>query len=279
VSVPSTTFAALRMDVAIELRDGLILTATGDGSTTTFVDALNLTDSPDQYRASHGVVISAVNSGNVGRLVRVDASSPSTSSLTFAAALPAITTTGDVLHLFNLGGYGFRPQYYDHAIQSAVRASYPDALLAVVVAGSAAFDADAPVIAIPSPLVAVSALELSEDNEEWRTVPKARQAGRWGNGWTLARATTELRIDGSWRDTADGLSYRLRGYTAHAVPSAASDAILLDHLWLLLETKARLAARRGSDRTWQQWAVEWGRIAQEQRGRIATSLAAGTEFL
>lgn len=276
---PVASMADIRIEVAIELRDGLICTATANGSPNTFIDDQNLTDSPDQYRASHGIVISAANGFNVGQQVRVDSSSPLTTALTFAANLPAATTVGDVLHLVNLGGYGFRPQYYDQAIKAAVAAAFSDALLDVVVTGSTPFDADVPTIPIPSPLCAVYAVELSETGSEWRTLPQARRPGRWGEGWTIDRASREIRVDGGWRDIADGLTYRLRGYGAHPVPQRASDPITLDRTWLVLDVKARLAARRGTDRQWQSWAVEWGRMAQQTRAAIATSLEPNTELL
>lgn len=278
-----TTFSDFRLAVAMELRDGMALRATADGAANVFIDSLNLTDGTDEYRGSHGVVVSATNGFNVGQRVRVDSSSPLTTSLTFVSALPAPTKAFDVLHLFNLGGYGWRPQFYDEAIQSAVRAASPDYLIETVVASSAAFDADTPLITVTSPLVAVFSVEVLEDADTadaaWRTIPKSRMPGRWGHGWSLDRGSGTLRIDGCWADIADGLAYRVRGYAPHAVPAAADDLLTLDYGWLMLQTKATLAARRGTDRTWSQWAVEWGRRADEQRGRIATSLQPDTEYL
>lgn len=278
--IPSVTFADFRVRVAIELRDGLILTATSDGSQTSFIDNLNLTDGPDQYRNSHGIVISATNGANVGRTVRVDSSSAASTSLTFVGSgLPAITKAGDVLHLFNLGGNGIRPQYYDQEIRTALDAAYPDYVEEIVADGSAPFAAAAPLIAVPEQFVAVYAVEFGEEDAEWRTLPRARKAGRWGEGWTLARPTREIRVDGYWRDELDGLSYRVRGYKAHDALTAADTPVAIDQRWLLAECKGRLASRRGTDRSWQQWAVEWSRDAEQTRFRIMTPRQPNTEWL
>lgn len=273
------TFAEFRLSVASDLMDGLELTATSDGSTTQFIDNLTLVDGPDQFRSSFGVVISATNASNVGRVVRIDSSSPTSTSITFANALPAITKSGDVMHLFNLGGYGMRPQFYDLAIQEAIRAAYPDYVEEIVLTGASAFDADSPTIPIVAPMTAVYAVEIEEEADAWRTIPKARQAGTWGEGWTLSRPTSELRIDGEWRQIADGMTYRVRGYQRADLPSAAGDPITIDLMWLTYEVKARLSARRRTDRQLQNWGVEWGRQAENARMRIQTPREADTEWL
>ena len=274
------TFSDFRLAVASDLMDGLALEATADGSETTFIDDLNLVDGFDQFRSSFGVMIAATNSANVGRIVRVDSSSPDTTSITFAGSgLPAATMTGDVMHLFNLGGYGFRPQFYDLAIREGIRASFPDFMEEAVSGPDDQFSADNPLITVPQTMVAVYALEMEEETNIWRTVPHARDPGKYGDGWSVDRANGQLRVDGEWQDTMDGLEYRLRGYQRPTLPTIATDTISVDLLWLTYEVKARLSARRRSDRQLQQWGVEWGRLAADARQRIVTPREPDTEFL
>ena len=144
-----------------------------------------------------------------------------------------------MLDLFNLGGYGWRLQHYDAAIHAAIESAYPDYLIETVADGAALFASDVPMIDIPDVFVAVYAIELSEpDSLTYRTVGRARRPGTWGVGWSIDRGLRQLRIDGGWRDTWKAVSYRIRGYARHAVPTAPTDGITMDLQWLTHEVKA-----------------------------------------
>jgi hypothetical protein len=281
LGAPSVTFSDFRADIGDALQDHLRLSATEDGEASVFHDEINLTDSPDAYRGSHGIYVSATDPDLVGKLVRVESSSPTTNTITFSPELPAITRAGDVLDLFNMAGYGWRLQYYDTAIRGAIESAYPDYVIDTVADGATVFDEAVPTIAIPDLFVAVYGIELTEpDTLTQRNVSRARKPGTWGVGWSVDRGLRQLRIDGTWRDEMAGGAYRIRGYARHAVPTAPTDGITLDLAWLTHEVKARLAARKGAtNNQWQNWAVEWGRLASEERGRIMTPREANTVWL
>lgn len=273
-------FSEFRARIADRMQDLLRLTATADGGLNTFEDSLNLTDSLNQYAGTHFVMINALEPNNSGQERRVTASSGTTFSVTLNRNLPGITREGDTAHLFNLSGKGFRPQIYDAMIRTVVDEAYPTFLLEIERSVSA-FPTDSRRIAIPAEFAAVHSLYLDDDDVDidYRRVPPSRREGRYQVGFSVDRASRELVINGDWRDEASGIPYRIGGYARHPVPQSDNDYIVIPERWLNLEVSARLAARRRADQQSSSWAIEWGRLAQEERGSIMTPRKPNTTFL
>lgn len=278
--VPSYTMGDFRAAVGAQLRDHMALTATADGSPTVFRDTRNLTDSPDAYRGSQGVFVSASGAGIAGSVIYVEASDTD-GTLTFSPPVLNNTRAGDRLHLFNLAGGGFRLQFYDQAIMEAVEQAYDDYLVDFSAAGIGAYDVESGVaITIPDGFVAVYDLRIVEDDIEVRRIPQVRAGvGRHGEGWSVDRTLRAIRLEGEWRDIAEGQEYRIYGYGKHTTPTRSTDPITIDRTWLMLTVKAALASRRSTNSYWNNWAVEWGRQATDQKGRIYTPRQPGVQFL
>lgn len=280
--IGGVTFADFRMTVAIDLRDGIIATAQSATDGTTFIDPNNFTDYSGAYESAFAVCASSVNIDNIGQTRIVASSSDVDGSVQFEVPFPAAFAVGDVLHLTNLGGLGFRPQVYDTAIQQCIRQAYPDALIPMVYDGAAVFDNDTPRINIPDDMVAIYAVSTLDDVNRYRGVPTSRPHSfdMWGNGYSVDVANRQVLIAGTYyRDQMDGKAFRLYGYTAHRAPTASNDIITLDEQYLIGAVKAKVAARRPNTREWDNWAVEWGRIAQQERMRIFTAREPNTIIL
>lgn len=282
LGAPGITLGDFRALLANRLLDYLRLTATADGDTSTFFDVNHLTDGDDAYASSQGKFIAALAPDVDGAIVTIDGSSASDASVTFRPSIAGNTHTGDILDLFNLGGYGFRIQQYDLAIREAIAVSWRRVWIDHAVEVVAPFTQAVPLIPIPRPFIAVHTLEINEagDQTQWREVPMARRAGRWGEGWTVDKAQRQIRLDGDfWRWTADGYGYRLRGYARQEPPVTDNDLIVIDVGWLLDYCASRLAGRRVADSEWSNWAIEWGRQAEQRLEEIKTNRHANTVFV
>lgn len=273
-------FSDFRARVADRMQDLLRLTATADGGLNTFTDALNLTDSLNQYQGTHFIMINALEPDNTGQQRRVTGSSGTTFSVTLDRNLPGVVREGDTAHLFNLSGKGFRPQIYDSMIRTVVDEAYPTFLLEIERTVSS-FPTDSRRIAIPAEFAAVHSLSLDDDDadNDYRRVPPSRREGRYQIGFSVDRASREIVVNGDWSDESSGIPYRIGGYARHPVPQSDNDYIVIPERWLSLEVSARLAARRRGDQQSSSWAIEWGRLAQEERGSIMTPRKPGSIFL
>lgn len=255
----------LRVMIGDLLRDHLRLTAAG-GSETTLTDPVNLLDSEDAFRSCEGIVV-AGHTQNVGRRFRVESSSEDGYTITFAPALPQPLQPGDVVDLFNMGGYGFRVQYYDSDINAAIRMAHPEYLVDQVWDVASA----APPIDLADTVQAVYRVEYQDTDGLWGEVPRARRAGRYGQGWSIDKGNRRLRIDGDWGFEASGRALRIHGYVRHPETTVDTDRVAIDSTWMTYMVASLLAARRNSDQQWNNWAVEWGRNAAEYRLRMQTN--------
>lgn len=270
--------------IADDLADHIELTATAPSAgPNVMVDANNLLGGDGELRSSHGVVRQAADPANVGKVVRVQGNSSTTTSITFAPNLPSALVTGDIMDLVNLGGFGFRPEVYRQQIKNAVIKSYPDALIEISASSSPdRFDAASPTIPIPDEFVAVYGVfyMYQDDVLQWRDVRPARGRGGYATGWSLDRPSRTIRIDGdAWQDLMDGTLYVIGGYAKHGIPTADTDLVTVPAYWIILEVKGTLAGRRIADRRWNDWAVEWGRRADTEKMNIWTPRHADTQFL
>jgi hypothetical protein len=98
-----TTLGDFRAQLGDLMRDHLRVTATVDGSNTTWKDANNLTDGENAFMNSHLLVLTAGNTANQGQIRRVRSSSGISNTISFDA-LPADVLTGDVGDLYDIGG-------------------------------------------------------------------------------------------------------------------------------------------------------------------------------
>ncbi len=276
------TFGDFRQRLALKLRDCLMCVGTQDGSTTTFFDERHLVDAYSGYAGSEAIFYEVSNLLLLNYDTVVTDSDPEFRSISFRPALPADTLAGDKLYLINVGGRGFTKQIYDEVIQNAVDNAWPDYKLKISVDSSANFDGDSPLITIPEQLNAVSGLSTLADVNTWREVPASRVGGsdQWGWGYRVDPSTRTIAVSSEyWQSNMNETSYRIAGYGRHPIPELETDLITIDRTWLMLECLSQMAERRAGSREWENWAVEWGRQADQERARIMTPLKPNTVML
>jgi hypothetical protein len=276
------TFAEWRMRLALEMRDGIVCTATANGNSSTFFDVENLVDNYDAYVPSQVIFYETANPLLVGKVATIGSSNPENGSITFMQPLPADPVAGDTLLMINMQGRGWRKQLYDFFMQQVVIESYPNYLLDFTDTSLVEFDSDVPYIAIPPEFRAVYGIWTQDDTNVWREVPSVRtgNAGMWGEGYRIDATTRTIWVEGDcWRGNMDGAVYTIGGYAAHPKPVSETDLIVLDPEWFKTACMAKLATRRAGTREWDSWAVEWSRTASDLKGNILTPRKPNTLFL
>jgi hypothetical protein len=201
----SVTLRDLRRDVSDRLGDLVILTATADGSDSTFTDRANLVG--ENYAGRQLLVAEAGNAENVGLTRYVASFNTSERTVTFDPALPAETQEGDEAELHNARGVGWKVEEKHRAINRALRTS--GALVPVVARISTAFDYAVGTIRVPDHLSVVNAVEWEDADGYWR--PVRFSGAPAGSGWRMLPGKT-VSITGSWDRAMDGRTVRLSGY-------------------------------------------------------------------
>jgi hypothetical protein len=160
-----------------------------------------------------------------------------------------------------------------------VKFAFPAALIPISAAGVGTFSASLGTIAIPSQFVALYGVQYN-DGQFLRDVrPVTRTRGEFGNGWAIDKGSRTVRINGRWLDDMDGTPYTLFGYARHEAPNDDSDLITLDETWLTYRVASMMANSRLIDSRWNNWAIEYGRLEQAERGNIWTPREPNTVWL
>jgi hypothetical protein len=201
----SATLRDLRRDISDRLGDLLIITATADGSDSTFTDQSNLIG--ENYAGRQLYIADAEDDANVGLTRFVDSFTLTSRTITFSPALPGEIHEGDEAELHNTRGVGWRVEEKHRAINRAIRSS--GAMVPKVVQLTTAFSQTTETITIPSQLKLVNQVEWEDTDGYWRSVTRAAGWGR-GGWWILPGGT--LSVTGSFAWDMDGYPVRLSGY-------------------------------------------------------------------
>jgi hypothetical protein len=195
----------------------MLCTATGNGSTTTFIDALNLNHEQSILLGRHGI-FSGGTADNLGRVVRVTGNTKATQTITFVPTLSTATAIGDELELWNLRDEGLTPNLINNFIDDVVLDVYEHAPLPVA-SDAFTFDANEPIIAIDE-------LEVDgvADGTNWEAVTGVDWRHLSSDdsvvyGWVridtadldVDRESRTITIKGRHRWLCDGNSMRVRG--------------------------------------------------------------------
>lgn len=114
------TRLAVRQEIGRLTGDMLKVTATANGSPTTFKDVLRLNHGNGSLAGRIGWLASGT-AANLGRMVRVTGNSKPDCTVTFAdTPLPASTATADVMELWNERGLGYFPDDVNSEINTAL---------------------------------------------------------------------------------------------------------------------------------------------------------------
>lgn len=230
-----------RMVMGDRLHDLLVLTATAGGTVNQFTDDVELTDAQNAYLGSQAMPTGGT-APNLGAVVRVIGSDAATHTLTVTPDLPSPTQAGDEWELVNLNGRGWRFQEVHRAINAVLRTAFAEFLIDRTDVVAAAFDANAPTVAVPDGVTHVAAVLVQDPSGDWTDVRRARRPGAYGNGYWIDRAAGTVGIEGRYRWYADGLVVKLVGKGRHPDLVDDSSLVYVDPDWLADEVAAQLAA-------------------------------------
>ena len=266
------TLEQLRGRTARLLDDYVGITATGNGTTTTFVDTFNVNTGTESF---DGCEIRFTSGANDGLTSRITTTTASTGTLTFTPSRTS-TATSDTAELFNRRNRGFRVQDYHNAINDAIEQYQGIAMTPVVETIATAFDVDSPTVAIPSTTLEVYLVEYLDDDSVYQEIPRATPRG--GNGWTAEPANAVLRIEGPSADAADGQTIRLHGFKRQTALSVDTSVTAFDSTVLVYTAATQLCLSGISrDPKYAQMAVILERRLAEARNRIRMVRPPGTQ--
>lgn len=220
MALTQATFLQLVTRLANDLDDLVELAATTNGTTTTFVDTVNINANTRSYE---GWEFWGTSAPNAGVVATVDGISVSTIVLT-----PAMTSTqsGNTAILVNKLGRGFRIQDYKRAINAAITDFNGVGRIETIETIVAAFDASDGTIAVPATMAECYRVEYQDADGIWCEIRKATPLG--GYGWTAEPANAVIRIEGNAGWNADGYAVRLHGYKFQDALSAQTDVCYFD---------------------------------------------------
>lgn len=231
----------LRRRIADRLGDLVILEATSDSaSTTTFVDALNISGAADSLTGRQLVVITGPNAGHVAR---IQASSESTNTITITPAADNTFEAGDQIDVFNERSRGWSVAEYNRVINDAINDTWPLGAATFTAAITAAFSADSPSIAVPALMHEVYEVAW-QDTTDNTWIPLRKDLFY---GWNADVGSATITIRGYPAQMIDTASLRISGYGPHPPLLSDTDATALHPEWLTAECAYRLSVS-GLDR-------------------------------
>ena len=206
--------------LAHELNDCVSLTATTNGTTTTFVDNVNVNSSRESYDGWEWFGTSSPNSDVIATVTGT-----STNTITITPAVTSTQSSNTAL-LVNKRGRGFRIQDYKRAINGAIQDFNGTALIPTVETIASVFDADTGAITVPAELAEAYRIEYQNSDGRWREIKRAFPAG--ADGWTAEPSNAVIRVEGDPGEMADGYTVRIHGYKRQALLSGLSDTCAFD---------------------------------------------------
>jgi len=215
MALTQATLLELVGRLANDLDDRVDLTATSNGTATTFVDTVNINAMTRSY---DGWEWWGTSSPNANVIATVTATNTNTITLT-----PAMTSTtsGSTAMLVNKLGRGFRIQEYKRAINAAITDFNGIALIETIESIGTVYDVETQTITIPASLKEVYRVEYQDSEGYWQEIRRATPMG--GYGWTAEPSAAVIRIEGNAAYSADGYSVRLHGYKLQDQLSAQAD--------------------------------------------------------
>ena len=269
MALTDQTYLQLITRLAHELNDCVSLTATTNGTTTTFVDNVNINSSRESYDGWEWFGTSSPNSDVIATVTGT-----STNTITITPAVTSTTTSSTAL-LVNKRGRGFRIQDYKRAINGAIQDFNGTALIPTVETIASVFDMDTGAITVSATLAEAYRIEYQNSDGRWREIKRAFPAG--ADGWTAEPSNAVIRVEGDPGWSADGYTVRIHGYKRQALLSGLSDTCSFDSGGIVARA-AYLLCRSALDRDpkFAQMILIYRTEAQEAMGRLRTLRQPGT---
>ena len=248
------------------------LTATGNGTTTTFVDTFNVNTGTESF---DGCEILFTLGSNLGLVSRITTTTASTGTLTFTPARTS-TATSDTALLLNRRNKGFRYQDYKRAINNAIEEFQGEALVPTIESIAAAFSADTQTIAMPATTLEVYKVEFLDPDNIYQEIRKATTRG--GYGWTAEPEGSVIRVEGPPAWEADTYAVRVHGYKRQSALSGTTDVVAYDSTALVYTAAAQLClAAVSKDQRYGNMALTFQRLAEQNKNRVRIARQPGTE--
>jgi hypothetical protein len=269
MALTDQTYLQLITRLAHELNDCIAVTATSNGTTTTFVDNVNINSSRESY---DGWEWFGTSSPNLDVIATVSGTSSATITIT-----PAVTstTTSSTAILVNKRGRGFRIQEYKRAINGAIQDFNGTALIPTIETIVAAFDVDDGTVAIPATLAEAYRVEWQNSEGRWREIKRALSPG--ADGWTAEPSNAVLRLEGLPAWEADGYTIRIHGYKRQSLLSALTDTCAFDSGGIVARAAYRLTmAALDRDPKYAQQLLIFRQEADEAMSRLRVLRQPGT---
>jgi hypothetical protein len=226
-----TSRATLRRAIGRLCGDLIVSTATANGTTTTWIDTVNLVAADDSLIGRQMYFVSGT-AGNVGLTRRITDSDEATGTVTFAAVTS--TVAADVAELFSSRAVSPTPSEIHDKINDIIR-SVAQQNLTTVDSTDATFDTDSPYIDVPSTWIGVCGAQWEDSNGIWHDVDRAdwqlhKNLGTYG----------QVEIKNSPRWSADTLDIHLVGVTPAAELSTDAGTTIVHPEWLIKSAAGEL---------------------------------------
>ncbi len=274
----SIPLSDLRRRVLRRLGDGgEILTATSNGTTTTFIDALNVSSAAEN-RDGQFITPLTGTAGNIGKTARVTTTTDASNRLTFTPAFPFATAVGDVIETTNYRGIGFRPDQIVNAINDAINDAYPLGLIEVS-ADVNGFNADPPgTVVVPLNMREVYDVAFIDSAGYSRPLRIASRTNRYGVSFDAVAGT--INIAGVPAIDANNNVLRLFGYARQPALALDSDVCLLNAEYIVSRACYHLAlAKISSDPSYGQMVSVFLKESEMLRSRVRTQRKPGTTLV
>ena len=239
------SLTSIRRRVGRLTGDMILCTATSNGTTTTFIDSLNLHHENKIFQGRQGI-FSGGTLANQGRIVRVTDLVKSTTTITFTPTLPSATQTADELELWNQRDEGVTPTFVNQTINDCIRDVVENSRLPVM-SDAITFDANDPVIDIDdtvevdgdnvgSDFRGITGVDWQDDNGDWHPLPRV--------DIRVDQYARDVELIGRARWLADARSIRIRGVYLPAPLSAESDTTSVDFEWITHAAAAIVVSKK-----------------------------------
>jgi Ni,Fe-hydrogenase I large subunit len=226
----------------------LLCTATDNGTTTTFIDTLNLNHEISILRNRHGI-FSGGTAANLERVVRVESNVKSTQTITFTPAVPSTTAIADELELWNQRDEGITSDVVHDTLNDAIADVYEYSPVPVT--------ADAFTFDSASPIIDIDLLEVATvvDGTNWEAITRVEYRATSDDpdvtySWIklpsddsnidVDRNARTITLKGRARYLADGNSVRIHGANISGSLTIDSSTTQVNAEWLAHEVAARV---------------------------------------
>jgi hypothetical protein len=270
MALTDQTRAQLRRRIADVFNDVVVLDATGNGTTTTFVDTFNVNSGSESFDGREILFTSGSNAGLVSRITTTTAG---TGTLTFTPSRTS-TASGDDAEVYNRRNRGLTVAEYHRAINAAIEECNGLSLVPVIESIAAVFDQDTQTIAMPATLFEAFRVEYQDSDDIWKEIKRAQ---RGGDGWSPEPSGAVIRVEGWPAAMADGLSVRVHGYRRATALTADADVCPFDGHAIVMAAAYRLCLSHiTSDPSFGSLVLTLKDEYEQARNRLRVSREAGT---